>query len=59
MMQGILRCWRKGGYSAVRCQREVGAGYFDAVNQAIASGRSLLSAFEGSNEQTQFRRCVA
>ncbi|HET7562027.1 MAG TPA: isocitrate lyase [Rhodanobacteraceae bacterium] len=43
------------GYSAVRHQREVGAGYFDAVNQAIAGGRSSLSALEGSTEQAQFR----
>jgi isocitrate lyase len=43
------------GYSAVRHQREVGAGYFDAVNQAIAGGRSSLSALDGSTEQAQFR----
>ena len=49
----------KDGYSAVRHQREVGAGYFDAVNQAIAGGRSSLSALEGSTEQAQFRRGVA
>jgi isocitrate lyase len=47
------------GYSAVRHQREVGAGYFDAVNQVIAGGRSSLSALEGSTEQAQFRRGVA
>jgi len=45
----------KDGYSAVRHQREVGAGYFDAVNQAIAGGRSSLSALDGSTEQAQFR----
>ncbi len=45
----------KDGYSAVRHQREVGAGYFDAVNQAIAGGRSSLSALEGSTEQAQFK----
>ncbi|MBN8737174.1 MAG: isocitrate lyase [Xanthomonadales bacterium] len=49
----------KDGYSAVRHQREVGAGYFDAVNQAIAGGRSSLSALEGSTEQAQFRRGAA
>ena len=49
----------KDGYSAVRHQREVGAGYFDAVNQVIAGGRSSLSALEGSTEQAQFRRGVA
>jgi len=45
----------KDGYSAVRHQREVGAGYFDAINQAIAGGRSSLSALDGSTEQAQFR----
>ncbi|WHZ20500.1 MAG: Isocitrate lyase [Rhodanobacteraceae bacterium] len=49
----------KDGYSAVRHQREVGAGYFDALNQVIAGGRSSLSALEGSTEQAQFRRGVA
>ncbi|MFO1506587.1 MAG: isocitrate lyase [Lysobacterales bacterium] len=49
----------KDGYSAARHQREVGAGYFDAVNQAIAGGRSSLSALEGSTEQAQFRRSAA
>ncbi|TAM95810.1 MAG: isocitrate lyase [Rhodanobacteraceae bacterium] len=49
----------KDGYSAVRHQREVGAGYFDAINQAIAGGRSSLSALDGSTEQAQFRAGVA
>lgn len=44
------------GYTAARHQREVGAGYFDAVNQAIAGGLSSLSALEGSTEQAQFRQ---
>ena len=44
----------KDGYTAARHQREVGAGYFDAVNQAIAGGRSSLSALDGSTEQAQF-----
>jgi isocitrate lyase len=49
----------KDGYSAVRHQREVGAGYFDAVNQAIAGGRSSLSALQGSTEEAQFQRGAA
>jgi isocitrate lyase len=49
----------KDGYTAARHQREVGAGYFDAVNQVIMGGRSSLSALEGSTEQAQFRREVA
>ncbi|TAN05973.1 MAG: isocitrate lyase [Rhodanobacteraceae bacterium] len=49
----------KDGYSAVRHQREVGAGYFDALNQTIAGGRSSLSALEGSTERAQFDASVA
>ncbi len=45
----------KDGYTAARHQREVGAGYFDAVNQVIAGSRSSLSALDGSTEQAQFR----
>lgn len=44
----------RDGYTAARHQREVGAGYFDAINQAIAGGRSSLSALDGSTEQAQF-----
>ncbi|MGH8192450.1 MAG: isocitrate lyase [Rhodanobacteraceae bacterium] len=47
------------GYTAARHQREVGTGYFDAVNQAIAGGSSSLSALDGSTEQAQFRRGAA
>lgn len=42
------------GYTAVRHQREVGAGYFDQINQAIAGDLSSLSALSGSTEQEQF-----
>jgi len=43
------------GYTATRHQREVGAGYFDAVTQVIASGSSSLAALTGSTEEQQFR----
>ena len=43
------------GYSATRHQREVGTGYFDAVTQAIANGRSSLGALSGSTEEAQFK----
>jgi isocitrate lyase len=43
------------GYTATRHQREVGAGYFDAVTQAITSGSSSLGALHGSTEEQQFR----
>jgi isocitrate/methylisocitrate lyase len=41
------------GYTATRHQREVGAGYFDAVIQAL--GESSTLALEGSTEAAQFR----
>ena len=43
------------GYTATRHQREVGAGYFDAVAQAISGGESSTLAIEGSTEVAQFR----
>ncbi len=42
------------GFSAVRHQREVGTGYFDAVTQAIEGGRSSTTALHGSTEEAQF-----
>ena len=44
--------WRSGGYTATRHQREVGAGYFDAVLQAV--GESSTLALTGSTEEAQF-----
>jgi isocitrate lyase len=43
------------GYSATRHQREAGAGYFDAVMQAVSGGTSSTLALEGSTEAAQFR----
>jgi isocitrate lyase len=43
------------GYTATRHQREVGAGYFDAVTQAITGNSSSLGALHGSTEEQQFR----
>jgi isocitrate lyase len=42
------------GYTATRHQREVGAGYFDAVAQLISDGRSSTLALTGSTEEAQF-----
>jgi len=42
------------GYSATRHQREAGAGYFDAVAQAVSGGTSSTLALEGSTEAAQF-----
>ncbi|MDF3983731.1 isocitrate lyase [Luteibacter sahnii] len=49
----------KDGYTAVKHQREVGTGYFDAINQVIAGSLSSLSALDGSTEQTQFHASAA
>ena len=43
------------GYTATKHQREVGAGYFDAVTQVITQGASSLSAMSGSTEEDQFK----
>ena len=42
------------GYTATKHQREVGAGYFDAVAQVVSAGQSSTLALEGSTEQAQF-----
>ena len=44
------------GYTATKHQREVGAGYFDAVTQAVAGGTSSITALKGSTEEQQFER---
>ena len=44
----------KQGYTATRHQREVGAGYFDRVAQAISGGTSSTLALRGSTEEAQF-----
>ena len=41
------------GYTATRHQREVGAGYFDLVTQAVSPDASTL-ALKGSTEEAQF-----
>ncbi|HUL65928.1 MAG TPA: isocitrate lyase [Burkholderiaceae bacterium] len=42
------------GFTAVKHQREVGTGYFDAVTQAIQQGQSSTTALAGSTEDEQF-----
>ena len=42
------------GYTAHKHQREVGAGYFDAVTQVITGGNSSITALAGSTEEEQF-----
>jgi len=42
------------GFTAVKHQREVGTGYFDAVTQAIQQCQSSTTALHGSTEDEQF-----
>jgi isocitrate lyase len=47
------------GYTATRHQREVGAGYFDAVLEAVTGGESSTLALKGSTEEAQFEAVPA
>ena len=47
------------GFTAVKHQREVGTGYFDAVTQVIQNGQSSTVALKGSTEEEQFRSRAA
>jgi isocitrate lyase len=42
------------GFTAVKHQREVGTGYFDAITQTIQQGQSSTTALHGSTEDEQF-----
>jgi isocitrate lyase len=44
------------GYTATRHQREVGAGYFDLVAEAVSGGESSTLALRGSTEEAQFTK---
>jgi len=44
----------ESGYSAVRHQRFVGTGYFDAVQTTAAGGHTATEALDGSTEMAQF-----
>lgn len=45
---------QKEGFTAVKHQREVGAGYFDEVVLAITGGLASTVALKGSTEEAQF-----
>jgi isocitrate lyase len=47
------------GYTATRHQHEVGAGYFDAVMEAVSGGESSTLALKGSTEEEQFEHTPA
>ena len=42
------------GFTAVKHQREVGTGYFDAVSLAVSAGESSTTAMSDSTETAQF-----
>jgi isocitrate lyase len=42
------------GYTATKHQREVGAGWFDEIAQAVSGGQSSTLALRGSTEEAQF-----
>jgi len=44
----------KEGYTATKHQREVGTTYFDAISNAISSGKSSTTAMKDSTENDQF-----
>ncbi|HYC04012.1 MAG TPA: isocitrate lyase [Azospirillaceae bacterium] len=44
----------RNGFTAVKHQREVGTGYFDAVSLAISGGLSSTTAMKDSTETDQF-----
>jgi isocitrate lyase len=47
------------GFTAVKHQREVGTGYFDAVTQTVQQGLSSTTALKGSTEEEQFHADAA
>jgi isocitrate lyase len=47
------------GYSAVRHQRFVGTGYFDAVQTIVSGGHAATEALQGSTETAQFSQWAA
>jgi len=50
------------GFTAVKHQREVGTGYFDAVTQTVQGANSSTVALKGSTEEAQFndgKRAIA
>jgi isocitrate lyase len=49
----------RDGYRAVKHQKFVGTGYFDALAQAISGGESSITALKGSTEEEQFTANVA
>ena len=49
----------QSGFTAVRHQSVVGAGYFDAVQLAVTGGTASTTAMHGSTEEAQFQAALA
>ena len=47
------------GYRAVKHQKFVGTGFFDKLMTTITSGRTSVTALDGSTEEEQFEEAVA
>jgi isocitrate lyase len=45
---------RERGYSAVKHQSFVGAGYFDEIQKVVGGGEVSTTALRGSTEEDQF-----
>jgi isocitrate lyase len=45
---------RTHGYRAVKHQKFVGTGFFDKLMTTVASGRTSVTALDGSTEEEQF-----
>ena len=43
------------GYQAVKHQKFVGTGYFDAITEVVSQGMTSTKALEGSTEEEQFQ----
>src|SRR5215470_11469534 len=54
LQEAELASERENHYAAVKHQRFVGTGYFDAVQNAISSGMASTTALAGSTEAEQF-----
>ena len=48
----------KDGYEAVKHQRFVGTGYFDAIQNVVTSGKASTTALDHSTEAEQFEPAV-
>ncbi len=45
---------KEAGYSAIKHQKFVGAGYFDAIQMTVTNGEASTTALKGSTEEEQF-----